>query len=87
MIPITPIEGMTILLSVDTIAAIESTPETVVVLVDQRRMVVSDKPETIVRNINRRRAARIARSGRLDITTGSGSSTTHLRAAERTGER
>ena len=85
MIPITPIEGITILLDVDEIFAIESMPETVVVLVDQRRMVVSDRPESIVKNIRNRRAARVAGGGRLRISNAAPAPSSILRTAHGTG--
>ena len=61
MIPVTPIVGRTILLDADAIAAIESNPETIVVLTDERRMVVTDPADVLVRRIGRARAARLAR--------------------------
>lgn len=60
MIPVTPTAGLTILLDVDSVAAIESAPETVIVFTDGRRMVVSDSAEALVRRIARCRSARIA---------------------------
>lgn len=60
MIPVTPIAGLTILLDVDAVVAIEATPETVIALDDGRRMVVADSVETLVRRIARCRGARIA---------------------------
>lgn len=62
MIPVTPTAGLTILLDVDAVAAIESTPETVIVFTDGGRMVVSDSAEALVRRIAHCRSARIARS-------------------------
>ena len=62
MIPVTPTAGLTILLDVDSVAAIESTPDTVIVFTDGRRMVVSDGAEALVRRIARCRSARIASS-------------------------
>ena len=61
MIPVTPIVGRTILLDADAIAAIESNPETIVVLADQRRMVVADTAEALVARIGKARAARLAK--------------------------
>jgi len=60
MIPVTPIVGRTIVLDADAIAAIESNPETIVVLYDRRRMLVTDHAETLVSRISRARAARLA---------------------------
>ncbi len=62
MIPVTPIAGLTILLDVDAVVAIESTPETVIVFADDHRMVVSDSAEALVRRIARCRSARVARA-------------------------
>ena len=62
MIPVTPIAGRTILLDADTIAAIESNPETIIVLADRRRMGVTDRAETLVSRIGRVRAARLAKT-------------------------
>jgi uncharacterized protein YlzI (FlbEa/FlbD family) len=62
MIPVTPTAGLTILLDVDTVAAIESTPETVIVFTDGRRMLVSDSADALVRRIARCRSTRIARN-------------------------
>ncbi len=62
MIPVTPIAGRTILLDADAIAAIESNPETIIILADRRRMVVTDPAETLVARIERARAARLAKA-------------------------
>lgn len=62
MIPVTPIVGRTILLDADAIAAIESNPETIIVLTDRRRMLVIDHAETLVSRIGRARAARLAKA-------------------------
>lgn len=61
MIPVTAIEGIATLIDVDEITAIESTPETVIVLADGRRMLSADSAETLVRRIARERARRMAR--------------------------
>ena len=61
MVPVTAIEGVAILIDVDEIAAIESTPETVIVLADGRRMVSADSAEALVQRIARERARRVAR--------------------------
>ena len=60
MIPVTPIAGRTILLDADLIEAIETDPNTVVVLADRRRMVVQDVAETLVAHIGKVRANRLA---------------------------
>ncbi len=60
MIPVTPTAGLAILLDVDAVAAIESTPATVIVFADGRQMVVSDSAEALVHRIARFRSARIA---------------------------
>ena len=62
MIPVTPILGRTILLAADAIAAIESNPETIIVLTDRRRMVVTDAAEELVERIGRARASRLAKT-------------------------
>jgi uncharacterized protein YlzI (FlbEa/FlbD family) len=62
MIPVTPIVGRTILLDADAIAAIESNPETVIVLTDRRRMVVADAAEALVNRIGKARASRLAKA-------------------------
>ncbi len=61
MIPVTPILGRTILLDADAIAAIESNPETIIVLTDRRRMVVTDAAEELVSRIGKARASRLAK--------------------------
>lgn len=66
MIPVAPIAGGTILLNADLIEAIESDPETVIVLANGRRMVVTDDPQTLVDHISRARAAVLAAA--QDIT-------------------
>ncbi|MCP3977321.1 MAG: flagellar FlbD family protein [bacterium] len=60
MIPVAPIAGGTILLNADLIEAIESDPDTVIVLANGRRMVVTDDPQTLVHHISRARAAVLA---------------------------
>ncbi len=60
MIPVAPIAGGTILLNADLIEAIESDPDTVIVLANGRRMVVTDDPHTLVQHISRARAAVLA---------------------------
>lgn len=70
MVPVTAIEGVAILIHVDEIAAIESTPETVIVLADGRRMVAADSAETLVRRIARERARRVARGAEPAIEPG-----------------
>ena len=70
MIPVTPIAGRTILLDADAIAAIECNPETIIVLADQRRMVVVDPADVLVSRIGRARAARLARAQDLRVRRG-----------------
>jgi flagellar protein FlbD len=53
MVPITPIEGQTLLLNVHRIAGIEETPETVVTLTGGQRMVVVDIASDLVASIKR----------------------------------
>ena len=62
MIPVTPLVGRTILLDAEAIAAIESNPETIVVLTDQRRMVVADTADELVHRIGKARASRLAKT-------------------------
>ncbi len=62
MIPVTPIVGRTILLDADAIAAIESNPETVIVLADERLMVVAVPADDLFQRIGRARAARLAKA-------------------------
>lgn len=56
MIPITPLEGASVLLNVHSIERIEETPETVLVLAGGRRMVVVDAALDLVDRIVRVRA-------------------------------
>ncbi len=60
MIPVTPLAGGTILINADIIEAIETDPDTVIVLANGRRMVVADDPATLVASIARARAAVLA---------------------------
>lgn len=60
MIPVTPIAGGTMLLNADLIEAIEHDPNTVILLANGRRMVVTEDPETLVAHINRVRASLLA---------------------------
>lgn len=60
MIPVTPIEGRTVLLNANLIEAIEETPDTVIVLAGGRRMVVVDVPDHLIARIERIRASVLA---------------------------
>ena len=56
MIPVTPLAGGTVLINADLIEAIETDPNTVIILANGRRLVVSDDPTTLVDHISRSRA-------------------------------
>ena len=56
MIPVTPLAGGTVLINADLIEAIETEPNTVIILANGRRLVVSDDPNTLVDHISRSRA-------------------------------
>jgi flagellar protein FlbD len=60
MIPVTPLEGRTVLLNANLIEAIEETPDTVIILAGGRRMVVVDVPDHLVAKIERIRASVLA---------------------------
>jgi uncharacterized protein YlzI (FlbEa/FlbD family) len=70
MIPVSPIVGRTILLDAEAIAAVESNPETIIVLADRRRMVVTDTADAVVARIEKARAARLARGQDLRPRSG-----------------
>lgn len=80
MIPVAPIAGGTILLNADLIEAIESDPDTVIVLANGRRMVVTDDPQTLVSHISRARAAVLAAA--QDITPKGNATIVPLRPAK-----
>lgn len=44
----------------DLVESIEATPDTIITMVDGRRMVVSDSPEDVIENIREHRSAVIA---------------------------
>ncbi len=70
MIPITPIPGgALVLLEADRIEAVEAADDTVVVLTDRRRVVVTESPEAIVASIHRARAGRLARASAHRVCT------------------
>ncbi len=60
MIPVTPLQGSSILVNADLIEAVEQLPDTVLVLANGRRMVVLDSPADIVARIRHVRAAILA---------------------------
>ena len=60
MIPVTPLAGGTILINADIIEAIETDPNTAIVLANGRRLIVADEPEALVASIGRARAAVLA---------------------------
>ena len=66
MIPITPVAGLTVLLDVDLIEAIEPATHPILVLVDGRRMVVMDSSTALLERIRRARAARLAAADPLE---------------------
>ncbi|GBE24166.1 flagellar protein [bacterium BMS3Bbin02] len=80
MIPVSPLKGRQVYLNADLIEAIESCPDTVLVLANGRRMVIADSPEVVVHRIGEFRAAVLAaveanvRAGapRLSIVDGVG---------------
>ena len=59
MIAVTPLEGLTVLLDVDLIEAIEAHTPTIVVLAGDRRMVVTESPAELLSRIERVRATRL----------------------------
>lgn len=65
MIPLHRLRGEPFLLNPDLVEAIESTPDTVVTLVDGRKTVVAESPDEIAALIVRFRAAVIDASERL----------------------
>ncbi len=60
MIPVSPLQGRSILVNADLIEAIERVPDTVVVLANGRRMFVTDSPEEIIDRIRHVRASILA---------------------------
>jgi len=80
MIPVSPLKGRQVYLNADLIEAIESCPDTVLVLANGRRMVIADSPEVVVNRIGEFRAAVLAaveakvpaRVPRLSIVDGVG---------------
>ena len=70
MIRVTPIAGRPILLNADLVEAIESTPETVIVLANGTRMVVIDSPAVLMDRLAHVRSARLAAAHALRTTVG-----------------
>ena len=60
MIVVHPLRGEEVFLNADLIESIEETPETVITLVDGRRIAVSDAPEDIAERVVRYRGAILA---------------------------
>ncbi|NOX24423.1 MAG: flagellar FlbD family protein [Actinobacteria bacterium] len=60
MIPVSPLKGRQVFLNADLIEAIESCPDTVLVLANGRRMVIVDSPEVVVHRIGEFRASVLA---------------------------
>jgi len=65
MIQLHRLRGERFLLNPDLIEVIESTPETVVTLVDGRKTVVSESPDEVAQRVVRFRAAILAASDAL----------------------
>lgn len=84
MIPVTPLEGRSVLLNVNSIELIEEAPETVLVLAGGRRMVVVDVAEDLVARINKVRARLLASAA--ESRGRSESSRNRLRAVSAAGE-
>lgn len=60
MIPVTPIEGQRILVNADLIEEVESILDTIIVLANGRRLLVTDTPTEIVDRIRNVRASVLA---------------------------
>ena len=60
MIPVTLLDGRTILVNADLIEEVESIPDTIVVLANGRRLFVADKPTEVIERIGHLRASVLA---------------------------
>lgn len=69
MILVHRLRGERVFVNADFIEAIESTPDTVLTMLDGRRMVVSDRPEDVVDAIRDFRAAVLAAVDQLRATS------------------
>ncbi len=65
MIVVHRLRGEPMLLNADLIETVEATPDTVITLVDGRRVVVADEPEEIVARVIGFRAALLAAAGEV----------------------
>jgi flagellar protein FlbD len=70
MIIVHRLRGEPMLLNADLIETIEATPDTVITLVDGRRVVVADGTEDIVESIIRFRASLLAAAGEIRSRAG-----------------
>ena len=80
MIPVTPIAGGTTLLNADLIEAIENGPDTIIHLVNGRRMVVTDDAAELVAHISRVRASLLAALKDVDMAPTDNSNVVPLRS-------
>ena len=71
MIVVHRLRGQPMLLNADLIETVEATPDTVVTLVDGRRIVVADEPHDIVNQVIKFRAALLAAAGEIRQSSGS----------------
>lgn len=74
------LRGESFFLNADLIESIEGTPDTVITLVDSRRLVVADSPEAIVERIRLYRGSLLASAD--EILTGKAAQLTVLRGGE-----
>lgn len=65
MIIVHRLRGEPMLLNADLIETVESTPDTVITLVDGRRVVVADEPKEIVARVVRFRGALLAAASEI----------------------
>ena len=68
MISLTGLSGSAFALNSDLVERVDSTPDTVITLVDGKKYVVSETLEQVVDTIRRHRAEIIALSGHLQVT-------------------
>ena len=71
MIVVHRLRGQPMLLNADLIETVEAMPDTVVTLVDGRRIVVADDPEDIINQVIKFRAALLAAAGEIRQAGGS----------------
>lgn len=60
MIPVTPLRGRRVLINADLIEEVESTPETIIVLANGRRLFVIESPAEIIERVGHLRASVLA---------------------------